>query len=91
MKHVLVKAGITDFAPDSFRGADSSAMEGSGISLEEVLKKAGWTNATTFITLLTTLPQFCRCAIAFFVENNSRSLYLCNIANISIIVKYIIN
>jgi site-specific recombinase XerD len=45
---VLLKAGITDFAPHSFRSASSSAMIRNGVSLEAVLKKGDWSNAKTF-------------------------------------------
>lgn len=47
MKSVLVEAAIKEFAPPSFRDAASSAMAHSRMSLEDVSKKAGWSNATT--------------------------------------------
>ena len=48
MKSALSCAGIQDFGAHSFRGASSSAMLKSGVSLEEILKTAGWAKATTF-------------------------------------------
>ena len=48
MKSVLVQAGIKCFEPYSFQGAAASAMAKSGMTLEDILKKAGWTNAATF-------------------------------------------
>lgn len=48
MKKVLNEAGIHDFDSHSFRGAASSAMIQSGMSIEDVLIKAGWSNAKTF-------------------------------------------
>ena len=50
MKNDLTEAGMTDFAAHSFRGADASAMVTSGVALDDVLQKAGWTNAATFRT-----------------------------------------
>lgn len=48
MKNVLSDSGIEDFAPHSFRGAAASAMARGGVSLAEIMKKAGWSNASTF-------------------------------------------
>ena len=48
MKTVLVQAGIHDFEPHSFEGAASTAMAQSGMSMEDMLKKAGWSNIKTF-------------------------------------------
>lgn len=48
LRDVLHEAGIEGFAPHSFRGASSSAMLESGVSLECILKTAGWSNAATF-------------------------------------------
>lgn len=48
LKTVLIRAGIKDFAPHSFRGASSSAMLKSGVPLDDILKVAGWSKATTF-------------------------------------------
>ena len=48
MKSLLNSAGIHNFGPHSFRGATSSAMLKSGISLEVILKTAGWAKASTF-------------------------------------------
>lgn len=48
VKSVLTNAGIQGFGPHSFRGASSSAMVESGVSLQDVLKSAGWSNASTF-------------------------------------------
>ena len=48
MKTTLKEAGIEDFVPHSFRGAAASAMLSSGMTLEDVMKKAGWSNALTF-------------------------------------------
>ena len=48
LKDVLKAAGIEGFAPHSFRGASSSAMLDRGVSLECILKTAGWSNAATF-------------------------------------------
>lgn len=45
---VLFDAGIKDFAPHSFRGASSSAMLRSGVSVDDIMKSAGWSNASTF-------------------------------------------
>jgi site-specific recombinase XerD len=44
----LTEAGISGYAPHSFRGASSSAMLCSGISVEDIMKSAGWSNASTF-------------------------------------------
>ena len=41
MKMVLSDAGIKDFSPHSFRGASATAMVQSGLTLEDILKKAG--------------------------------------------------
>ena len=43
-----MRAGITDFAPHSFRGVAACAMLQNGMTLEDVMKKAGWSNAKTF-------------------------------------------
>ena len=40
MKAVLVQAGINHFEPHSFRGAAASTMAKSGMTLEDILKKA---------------------------------------------------
>ena len=48
LKEILSDAGIENFAPHSFRGASSSAMLASGVTLDDILKSAGWTNASTF-------------------------------------------
>ena len=48
LKMVLREAGTEDFAPHSFRGAASSAMLKGGMTLDDILKSAGWTNAITF-------------------------------------------
>ena len=48
MKTLLVSAGITEFAPHSFRGAASSAMFRCGVPLGTILKTAGWSRAQTF-------------------------------------------
>ena len=42
LKIVLIHAGITNFAPHSFRGASSSAMLKSGVAVQDILKVAGW-------------------------------------------------
>ena len=48
MKNLLKDAGILNFCSHSFRGAASSAMMRSGVSLDEILRTAGWTKASTF-------------------------------------------
>ena len=48
MKMLLANAGIQNFGAHSFRGAASSAMLRGGVSIEEIMKTAGWTKATTF-------------------------------------------
>ena len=48
MKNVLIKAGIQNFAPHSFRGAAASAMLKCGVPLDDILKTAGWSRASTF-------------------------------------------
>lgn len=48
LKTVLIRAGITNFAPHSFRGASSSAMFKSGVAVQDILKVAGWSNVSTF-------------------------------------------
>ena len=48
MKSLLNNAGIQNFGPHSFRGAASSAMLQSGVSLEAILRTAGWSKARTF-------------------------------------------
>ena len=48
LKKVLSDAGIDNFSPHSFRGAAASAMLKSGISVDHILKTAGWSNASTF-------------------------------------------
>ena len=48
LRDVLHEAGIEGFSSHSFRGASSSAMLESGVSLENILKTAGWSNAATF-------------------------------------------
>ena len=48
LKGVLKSAGLEQFAPHSFRGAASSAMLQGGMTLEDIMKSAGWSNATTF-------------------------------------------
>ena len=48
LKTVLIHAGITSFAPHSFRGALSSAMLKSGVAVQDILKVAGWSKVSTF-------------------------------------------
>ena len=48
LKIVLIHAGITSFAPHSFRGASSSAMLKSGVAVQHILKVAGWSKVPTF-------------------------------------------
>lgn len=48
LRNVLINAGMTVFAPHSFRGASSSAMLRSGVPVDDILKVAGWSKATTF-------------------------------------------
>ena len=48
LKIVLIHAGITSFAPHSFRGASSSAMLKSGVAVQDILKVAGWSKVPTF-------------------------------------------
>jgi len=48
LKTVLEEAGINNFAPHSFRSAASSEMIRRGVPIDEVLKTAGWSNASTF-------------------------------------------
>ena len=50
IKDVLSAAGIdTDvFGPHSIRGAASTAAASHGVSLENILSTAGWSNASTF-------------------------------------------
>ena len=38
---------ICDFTPHSFRGASASAMLNSDATLDDILKSAEWTNAST--------------------------------------------
>ena len=45
---MLSDAEICDFTPHSFRGASVSAMLNSGATLDDILKSARWTNASTF-------------------------------------------
>ena len=47
LEQVSVNAGIPDFALHSFRSAASSAMFKNGMSLENILKMAGCSNART--------------------------------------------
>ena len=48
LKAILQDAGITDFTAHSFRSVASSAMAKAGVSIQDKMKKAGWTNAETF-------------------------------------------
>lgn len=48
VKRVLRDAGISDFAPHSFRAASSSAMLQCGVDLDDILTSAGWSNIATF-------------------------------------------
>ena len=48
MKMVLSDTGIKDFSPHSFRGASATAMVRSGLTIEDMLKKAGWSSESTF-------------------------------------------
>ena len=48
LKTVLLRAGISDFTPHSFRSAATSAMKKSGVPLDEILKVAEWTKTQTF-------------------------------------------
>lgn len=48
LKDILQDAGITDFTAHSFRSASSSAMAEAGVSVQDIMKTAGWTNASTF-------------------------------------------
>ena len=45
---LLWDAGIYNSTPHSFRGASSSAVLKRGIPVEEILRRAGWSNETTF-------------------------------------------
>ena len=40
---------VTMFAPGSTRGASSSNAYLSGVPIEEICAKAGWSNASTFV------------------------------------------
>ena len=44
---MLSDAEICDFTPHSFRGASASAMLNSDATLDDILKSAEWTNAST--------------------------------------------
>ena len=46
------EAGIEDFAPHSFRGAAASAMLSSGMTSEDVMKKAGWSKGNNIQDVL---------------------------------------
>ena len=48
LKIVLIHAGITSFAPHSFRGASSSAMLKSDVAVQDMLTVAGWSKVSTF-------------------------------------------
>ena len=48
LRNLLEEAGIDNFKPHSFRGAAATAMLNSGMTLEDLMKKAGWTQARTF-------------------------------------------
>ena len=48
LKSVLLDAGIQNCAPHHFRGATASAMFNSGSSVDDILKSAGWSQASTF-------------------------------------------
>ena len=48
MKLLLSDAEIQNYGPHSFRGAASSAMLRSGVSIEDIMKTAGWSKASTF-------------------------------------------
>ena len=48
LKTVLIHAGITNFAPHSFRGTSSTAMLKSGVAVQDILKVAGWSKISTF-------------------------------------------
>ncbi|KAK7487404.1 hypothetical protein BaRGS_00021366 [Batillaria attramentaria] len=48
MRTLLREAGIENCTPHSFRGASASAMMKSGVTLADICKKAGWSNASTF-------------------------------------------
>jgi len=48
LKTVLIHAGITNFAPQGFRGASSSAVLKSGVAVQDILKVAGWSKVSTF-------------------------------------------
>ena len=41
LKNILMQAGVTDFTPHSFRGVAACAMLQNGMTLEDVMKKAG--------------------------------------------------
>jgi integrase len=47
-KSVLKQAGILEFGAHSFRSASSSAMLHSGLSIDTIMQKGGWSNAKTF-------------------------------------------
>ena len=47
-KAILQDAGIEDFTAHSYRSVASSAMAQAGVSIQDIMKKAGWTNANTF-------------------------------------------
>ena len=48
LKKILSDAGIDNFTSHSFRGAAASAMLKCGVSVDHIMKTAGWSNATTF-------------------------------------------
>lgn len=48
LKAILQDAGIKEFTAHSFRSVASSAMAMAGVSIQDIMKKAGWTNAGTF-------------------------------------------
>ena len=48
MRSILWDTGIYNFVQHSFHEASSSAMLKWGIPVEEILRTAGWSNATTF-------------------------------------------
>jgi len=48
VKQTLTKAGIYNFSPHSCRSASTSKASSINIDLEEILKKACWSNAKTF-------------------------------------------
>ena len=52
IKVVIEKAGIDTsvFKPHSTRAASTSAAKAAGVSMDEILSQAGWSNCATFKT-----------------------------------------